>query len=140
MADARSGTQLRSDFDDFLLSPIGDGSNGMPVTMLSALARAKPDPWWEAAELARMPRDIAIQRLSQFIGTIQGVALGEANSDSIATRLVVLLPRLQIFESPISNKIFARRFPQHPRLTPTNIVFAILIAMLVVAYIARYVA
>jgi len=137
MTDATSGTQLRSDFDNFLWSPIGDDTNGMLLSVLSALARAKLDPWKEAAELARLPRDSAIQRLAQFIGTIQGVVLGD-DSKTVATRLVALLPRQQIFETAVADKILSRRFAVRPRLTLINIVLGILIVAVVVEFAVKH--
>jgi hypothetical protein len=138
MSDATSRTQLRSDFDNFLWSPIGNDAKGMPVSVLSALARAKPDPWKEAAELARLPRDSAVQRLAQCIGTTQGVVPGEADSKTIATKLIAQLPRQQIFETAVSDKILSQRFAGHPRLTPVNIVLGVLILAVIVEFAVKH--
>ena len=54
----------RSEFDRFLFAPIGEEKNGMLLSVLSALARLDLDPWREAAELARMPKHTAKQRLT----------------------------------------------------------------------------
>ena len=45
---------LGSEFDDFLFAPIGEERNGMPLSVVSALARSDLDPWQEAAQLARL--------------------------------------------------------------------------------------
>jgi hypothetical protein len=136
MSDATSATQLRSDFDNFLWSSIGNDAKGMPVSVLSALARAKPDPWKEAAELARLPRDSAVQRLAQFIETTQGVVPGEVDNKSVATNLIALLPRQKIFETAIAEHTRPRRFALH-YFTPTNIVLAILIAAFIVEFLLK---
>ena len=41
-----------SEFDDFLHARIVEDGNGLPLTVLSALARLNMDPWDEAARLA----------------------------------------------------------------------------------------
>ncbi len=54
---------LRTDLDDFLFAPIADDTNGMPMTMITALARSGVDPWAEAADLAVLSRESATQKL-----------------------------------------------------------------------------
>jgi hypothetical protein len=54
---------LGSEFDNFLLAPIGDDNNGMLLSVLSALARLDVDPWEEAAVLARLPGDVATRAI-----------------------------------------------------------------------------
>ena len=48
-------TQLSSEFNDFLFAPIAEDRHGMPLSVLSALARQNVDPWQEAANLASLP-------------------------------------------------------------------------------------
>ena len=55
---------LRSDLNAFLFTPIAADTNGMHLTMLSALARAGADPWEKAA------------------GTLEGRCDGEADRSS----------------------------------------------------------
>ena len=57
---------LGSEFDGFLLAPIGDDNNGMLLSVLSALARLDVDPWEEAAALARLPGDVATKKLASL--------------------------------------------------------------------------
>ena len=54
-------SSLASEFDNFLLAPIGDDNNGMQLSVLSALARLNVDPWEQAATLALLPAD-AVER------------------------------------------------------------------------------
>ncbi|MGB7100358.1 MAG: hypothetical protein WBD95_16555, partial [Xanthobacteraceae bacterium] len=59
-----------SEFDNFLFAMIGEDRNEMPLSVLSALARLDIDPWQEAAELARVPRETATQRLALSIAAL----------------------------------------------------------------------
>ena len=85
---------LRTDFDAFLFAAIGEDANGMPVTLLSVLARLGIDPWEEAADLAHLPLEPALQRLSS---RLEAMATGRpataADTVNIATRLIALLHR-----------------------------------------------
>ena len=67
MKNSATILSARSEFDAFLFAHIGEEKNGMLLSVLSALARLDLDPWREAAELARMPRQIARQRLTSLI-------------------------------------------------------------------------
>jgi hypothetical protein len=80
---------LRTDFNDFLFSPVGDDSNGMHLTLLSVLARSGVDPWLEAADLAALSRESATQKL---VSLLAGVPNGPgADTETVASRLVALL-------------------------------------------------
>jgi hypothetical protein len=81
-----------SGFDAFLFAPVGDDKNGMPLSVLSALARLDIDPWQEAADLARLPRKTAIERLSSLIAALSVRPASPSDPETIATRLVALLP------------------------------------------------
>jgi hypothetical protein len=56
-----------TEFDVFLFEPIGEEKNGMLLSVVSALARLDRGPWREAAELTRMPKETAKQRLTSLI-------------------------------------------------------------------------
>lgn len=88
-----TASSLRSDFDGFLFAPIGEdsGNGGMPLSVLSALARQDVDPWEEAARLACLPSETAIQRLTALIAALPD---GRSTLDpgAIAVRLIALLP------------------------------------------------
>lgn len=72
---------LSTDFDHFLFAPIGEGAAGIPVTVLSALARLDLDPWEEAANLFRLAAAPATERLASLL----------ALPETTASRLVKLL-------------------------------------------------
>ena len=94
MTHSASFSVLGSEFDDFLFAPIGEDRNDMPLSVLSALARLDIDPWQEAAELARLPRETATQRLALSIAALPDGASAHLEHGTIAARLIALLPRL----------------------------------------------
>ena len=98
---------LRTDFDAFLFAPIGEDTNGMPLTLLSVLARLGIDPWEEAADLAQLPLEPALQRLtSRLEAAPNSRPATAADTVNIATRLIALLhrppPRKQAAPAPAS--------------------------------------
>src|ERR1700733_14338292 len=89
----------RAQFDDFLFAPVGEEQNGMVLSVLSALARLDVDPWGEAESLARMSRDAATERMRLLIAALPTEASRRPDPEAVATRLIALLPRLQIAKS-----------------------------------------
>jgi len=82
-----------SEFNDFLFASVGEETNGMQLTVLSALSRLGFDPWGEAARLSNLSEEIATSALA---ATIAGLPVGNwkaVDSRGIAARLVNLLPR-----------------------------------------------
>jgi hypothetical protein len=86
-------SDLASDFDDFLFAPIREDKSGMPLSVVSALARLDVDPWEEAARLAAMPGEAATQRLSALIASLPMEPATDPERRTIAARLVALLPK-----------------------------------------------
>ena len=93
MTRSASFSVLGSEFDDFLFAPIGEDRNDVPLSVLSALARLDIDPWREAAELARLPRETATQRLVASIAALPDGPTAHLEHGTIAARLIALLPR-----------------------------------------------
>jgi hypothetical protein len=91
---------LGSEFDKFLFASIGDDRNDMPLSVLSALARLDIDPWLEAAELARLPRETATQRLASSIAALPDGPSAHLEHGTIAASLIALLPRLASSKIP----------------------------------------
>jgi len=87
----RMNATLRTDFDEFLYSAIADDANGMPLTLLTALARLGVDPWDEAASLASLSRESAQQKLGSLLASVPNGPAPGADTATIATRLVALL-------------------------------------------------
>jgi hypothetical protein len=124
-------TPLRNDFDAFLFAPIGKDAGGIPVSLLTALARLDIDAWEEAASLAHMPTKSATHRLASLLAKLpNGPEPGEAVR--IATRLVELLhpapvPPVRSAEAPPLRVVAA----QSRRVGPAIYFLIALIIMLV---------
>ena len=92
MAPMASVLGLGSEFDDFLFAAIGDDLNGMPLSVVSVLARVDLDPWQEAAILAALPEELATQRLTAVLAGLPERTLQRTSPAGTAVRLIALLP------------------------------------------------
>jgi len=92
-------TPLGCEFDKFLHATIGD-DNGMPLTVLSALARLDLDPWEEAAKLTRLTEKCAVAQLASLLGALRHGALLCPDPKVIAAPLIALLPHPRDYASP----------------------------------------
>jgi hypothetical protein len=84
---------LRTDFDAFLLAPMGEDANGLPLNLLTIFARLGVDPWEEAADLAALPVEPAMQRLANRLEASPNAPASPADTVNIVTRLIALLHR-----------------------------------------------
>ena len=89
----RMNATLRADFDEFLHSPIAADADGMPLTLLSVLARQDVDPWEEAASIASLSRESALQKLGSLLAAVPNGPAPGADTETLATHLVALLHR-----------------------------------------------
>ena len=80
-------TLLRTDLDDFLLAPIADDATGMPLNMLTVLARLGVDPWTEAAGLASLSREAATQKLIEVLAGVPNGPPQGADAATAASRV-----------------------------------------------------
>lgn len=80
-------------FQSFLYASIGDDADGMPVSVLSALARSDVDPWTEAETLTRLPYAEASTQLRSLIAHIPEPPAKPRDLDQTVRRLLALLPR-----------------------------------------------
>jgi hypothetical protein len=92
MKSPASSVGLGSEFDDFLFAPIEE-RNGLPLSVVSLLARMDLDPWQEAASLASLPAEAAAQRLTSLLGLLPSPPMQQPDPRTTAARLVQLLPR-----------------------------------------------
>jgi len=92
MTGSGSISVVGSEFNVFLFARVGEDRNDTPLSVLSALARLNLDPWQEAAELAQLPRESAIQRLASSIAALAGGPPPHLEHGIIAARLIALLP------------------------------------------------
>lgn len=96
----RAGGFLGPEFNKFLFESIGTDQAGRPLSVVSALARLDLDAWAEAAILARLPRDIAADKLAAFIRKFTECPQAVRDSHKIAARLVTLLPERAAVAQP----------------------------------------
>jgi hypothetical protein len=96
-------------FDSFLYASVGEDHAGSPVSMLSALARLKLDPWEEAADLAALSREAAELRLGQLLALCRDVPTLGQDHHAIATTLISLLPGRRTRHEPAAAR--TRRIP-----------------------------
>jgi hypothetical protein len=95
MADITDSSEpvfLGAEFNDFLFASIGEDASGTYLTVVSALARLDLDPWAEAANLARLPKSVATQKLSELVSRFPEIPPVRVDSTKIAARLIGLLP------------------------------------------------
>ncbi|MGH6660854.1 MAG: hypothetical protein ACREB6_04900 [Rhodospirillales bacterium] len=83
---------MNPEFDRFLFAPISEDTNGMPTSVISALARLNIDPWQEAARLSELPKEGAAAALCQLISRLPGDRREQSDTQKITTRLIGLLP------------------------------------------------
>ena len=93
MTGSVSASFLGSEFNDFLFASIGEDRNEMLLSVVSALARLDLDPWQVAAQLARLPPDAAIQKLTSLIAELPGGPSARHDPEPNAAHLIALLPR-----------------------------------------------
>jgi len=116
MTHAPLAPLIGAEFDKFLGAPIGDGRNGTPLSVLSALARLDVDPWQEATSLAQMPKDAAATRLTALIAALPDAPTTDVPAKTIAANLVTLLPKAARFTVGPSDGVFAAVGPQQAQI------------------------
>jgi hypothetical protein len=84
--------RLGSEFDAFLFAPVGD-QTGMPISVVTLLARLDVDPWQEAARLAALAPEAAAQKVASMLRGLPDPSLERDDLLTIASRLVATLPR-----------------------------------------------
>jgi hypothetical protein len=102
MTPTASIAPLGSEFNDFLFALVGEDRNGMPLSVVSVLARMDLDPWVEAATLADLPAETAVRKLASWLDALSDPALKPTSPDTRAVRLIALLPRRAAPHSPPS--------------------------------------
>jgi len=84
---------LRKDLDDFLFAPVGQEFDGTPQTLATGLARLGVDPWEEAAELAKLAREPAMQRLASRLEAMPDRSSSAEDTVKLTIHLLALLHR-----------------------------------------------
>ena len=93
MANLPPALNIASLYEDFLFAGIWYEHGGMRLSVLSALARMDFDPWEEAARLATLPTPEAERTLVSTLNLLPGHPQRSAETETLAARLVALLPR-----------------------------------------------
>jgi hypothetical protein len=78
--------------DPFLFASVGEEVNGIPLSVLSALARLGVDPRDEATRLSRLTRKTAASQLARMFARLPDRPWTSPEIGRIASRLVELLP------------------------------------------------
>jgi len=79
-------------FNRFLYASVGEDTNGMSLSVLSAFARQDVDPWEQADALSRLSAASAHMQLVALLVALPGPVSLEDRND-IADRLLPLLPK-----------------------------------------------
>lgn len=91
-SQSTSALTLRPDFDSFLFAKVDEIARDIPLRVVSVLARVDLDPWAEAAGLTQMPKDPTVYRLTALLTNLPDGPSTETEAQTIAERLVSLLP------------------------------------------------
>jgi hypothetical protein len=119
MMSAVASARLDREFDKFLYASVGDDNNGMPLTVLTALARMDVDPWEEASKLMLLPQETAVAQLAVLLGSLGNSPVDRLDPVSSAARLIALLPRPRTL-APLIFKVFAKTAARtHPTAVST---------------------
>ena len=94
-----------SQYDKFLFATIGEEKNETPLSVLSTLARLEKDPWQEAARLTELPKHQAAQGISTLLAALPGGPWTASECNSVAARLVELLPQRNNGSVPAGERI-----------------------------------
>jgi hypothetical protein len=81
------------ELDPFLFAAVGEEIDGMPLSVLSALAQLGLDPRGEAARLSHLGDEPAADQLAGTIARLPGGRWTSPEMRKIAAGLVELLPR-----------------------------------------------
>jgi hypothetical protein len=104
-------SRLGSEYDAFLFAPLGEDRNGLPLSVISLLARMNLDPWQEAGDLATLPAEAAATRLSVSLDTLTDPILRQANSRTVVLSLLALLPHRAAPAVPVPGAVIAAVAP-----------------------------
>lgn len=92
MSLAKASVSRKPDFESFLFADIGTQPNGLPLTVLSLLARAGVDPWSEAERLSKMSSIAAVSYMMSEINRAPALYRSNVDVAQLAQDLVARLP------------------------------------------------
>jgi hypothetical protein len=103
---------LNARYEEFLFAQVCEETNGMRLSVLSALARMNVDPWEEATRLAAMPKAIAEKTLLSILDLVSGKSWKSPEAAAVVARLVRLLPQADE-AAPLAATGTAKALAQH---------------------------
>ena len=131
MMSAVTTARLGREFDKFLYASVGDDDNGMPLTVLSALARMDVDPWEEASKLTQLPPESAVTQLAALLGALRHAPVTGLDPALVAAPLIALLPCPRDRALPMLKALPQAAQTERPAVVSTLLTaFAYLIFML----------
>jgi len=89
----RAYRPLRPDLDNFLFAAVGAEGDGIPLTMVSAIARLGLDPWDEAGRLSSLSKREAVEQLARLLAELPGASWPLTEAREIAGGLIERLPQ-----------------------------------------------
>jgi hypothetical protein len=99
------------ELDPFLFASVGEEVNGIPLSVLSALARLGLDPRQEAARLSRLTSKAATNKLARMFARLPDRPWTSPDIRRLASRLVELLPAAPKGAEPEQVKSATHRKP-----------------------------
>jgi hypothetical protein len=130
MAYDRQALIRRTQFDAFLYAHVLEESNGMPLSVLSVLARGQLDPWEEASRLAQLPREAATRFLTTLIAALPAGISGRADAEVQAKRLSALLPaKGEVVDQPSDEKSFLGKLFARGTVVRSVVIYVLITAV-----------
>ena len=133
MALPRFYAPLRPDLHNFLFAAVGEERNGIPLSMISALAQLDLDPWEEAGRLAALAKQEAVERLTALILRLPDLRRPSSEARQIAVGLIDVLPTHNGGAKPAQEEP-PRRKP--PTIVPGKAFWLICLALAAAAFLA----
>jgi hypothetical protein len=130
MAPPRFYAPLRPDLHNFLFATVGEERNGIPLSMISALAQLGLDPWDEASRLCSLAKQEAVERLAGLILRLPGTRR-PSEARQIAFGLIDVLPTHNGPPGPVES--IGRLKPQN--IAPGKTFWLICLALAMAAFI-----
>jgi hypothetical protein len=124
------------EFDAFLFAPVGEEVNGIPLSVLSALARLGLDPWDEAARLARLTKEAATDQLARMIASLNDRGWSTSEASRIASGLVTRLPMATGCAGVKGVRAARITKPTVALGSPLNLIYLAMAVAIVVSFIA----
>ena len=115
---------LGREFEPFLYAVLYEDGNGMPLTVVSAIARSGADPWTEAARIAKMPKTSARD-------AVAGLMPERSDATAIADRLLALLAPARDFKAASLVSVM-RAKPHRSPLVPAILVLLLTLTLLAI--------